>query len=65
MKKSAYLLLALCLIGCAHVNPNPPTEKFCRLERLTANPQPCVPYVCYGYRGCAGEIAWVLLPLAM
>ncbi len=65
MKRIAFLVLALLVVGCAHVKAPNPSPEFCRLERLTANPQPCIPYVCYGYHGCAGEVAWILLPLSL
>lgn len=52
MKAFAIIVIALCVLGCAHTGPS---EKFCALEKQTANPQPCIPHYCYGWDECIGN----------
>jgi len=60
MKLLAAVLCIVIVAGCSTLQPMPSPE-FCRLERLTANPQPCIPHVCYGYEWCIGEVAWLFI----
>lgn len=59
MRKTVMLLIIAMLIGCAHV----PTAEFCEEVNKAENPEPCIPYVCYGYEKCGVDAAILLTPV--